>query len=192
MIDQAPAELAEVHVRIDDEIGEVRLVIPVAHDQKRLGRKVALKPRKELRIVALAHGLPPQVLIELRHCVAGCAPASRREFRAEPIIPGKMIRREIDVEEQRSASVLAADLAQCDIEIEPVRLERSAAYVLAVDEILDTDAFVEGASAEKAAGHGIDRVGAIAAAAQSLRQAAPDPARGDACHEELETAIGSR
>src|SRR5262249_3329764 len=108
------------------------------------------------------------------------------------IVPGEVVRGQIDVKEHRSTPALLFDHARGGIEIEMIRLEDVAAERLAIDEIFDADALVIRAGSEEAAVDRIDGVGAVAATLQGPWQPALDPAGRDAGDEELEAPVGAR
>ena len=139
---QSLAEVPRVERRINQVLGEVRLMVAVTHDEKLLAGKIVLKPGEELLVVALAHRLPAQVFVDFGHRIARVAPARRCQLLAERKIPREMVRGQIDVKEHRPVPALALDHARGEIEIEPVRLEGVAAERRAVDEILDARALV--------------------------------------------------
>ena len=117
-------------------------MITIADNQEFLAREVALEARQEARIVALAHRLPAQIFVDLRHRVARVAPARGGELGMKRILPGEVVCGQIDIEKHRTLAALALDHAEGGIEVEPVRLERVAAQHLAVDEVRDADTLV--------------------------------------------------
>src|SRR4051794_30501882 len=93
---EAPSKFLGIDRRVDDMLGEFRLMITIAHDQERFVREVTPKLCDEFLVVALGHGLATQIFIGFRKRVAGTAPACRREFFMELIVPGKMVCRQKD------------------------------------------------------------------------------------------------
>src|SRR5262245_43625158 len=189
---QPLTEIPRVERRLDQMLGEIRLMVAIADDEKLLAWEIALEAAEERLVVALAHRLAAQIFVDLGHCIAGVAPVRGRQVLAERIVPGEMVRGQINVKEHRSAPALLFDHARGSVEIELIRLEDVAAERLAIDEILDADAFVVRAGSKESAVDRIDGVGAVAATLQGPWQPALDPAGRDAGHEELEAAVGAR
>ena len=104
-----------------------------------------------------------------------------------------MVGRHVDKNEERRPAALAPDHPQGLIEIEAVGLHVARrAHLLQIGEMLDAGGGLEPAGAEEGAVVGIEAEGPVATAAQRLRQAALDPARGDAGDVEAEAPVGTR
>ena len=164
-------------------------MIPEAHDEKRLGRKVPLEAVEQRGIVARAQALPPDIFIDAR-LVSGTAPV-RGQFRTETKIPGKMIGGGIDEQEKRPFAALARDDLRSLVEVKAVGFETAGAQILHVKIALDPGRGLEIARAEKSAVERIQAERLIAASAERMRQPARYPPARNARYRRGKTAVGA-
>ena len=156
-------------------------MVAIAHDQKRLCRKLLFQPRNERTVIRVAHRLPAQIFVD-RRLIAGVMPR-RHQVGAESGRPGKMIGGKIDESEQRSLGRFLRHQPQRRIVEEAVGLDILGVEIARIVELLDAGAGLEAARTHECAIGGIERDRAVAAAAQRQRQTALDPTGGEASHE---------
>src|SRR5262245_11239260 len=99
--------LGLIERRVDEAAGKQRLVVAEAHDEDRLAGKLAGKALLELRIVVHAHFLAAQIFVDLRR-VARIDPG-RKQIGRVAEIPGEVVGREKEEDEDRAVGALARD-----------------------------------------------------------------------------------
>src|SRR5204863_7886282 len=104
--------------------------------------------------------------------------------------PGKMIGGVVDQNEHRRSAVLSRDQLDRVVVIERVGLDVRRRVVLDIIEVLDAGRLLEAARAEERTEKRKQTEGAVAAAAQRIRQAALDVAGGDAGEKFGEAPVG--
>src|SRR5713226_6472940 len=181
--------LGPIERRVEELLGEQRLVVAEPHDEELILRKLAAETLLELREVVHAHLLAAQVFVDLVR-VARIDPVGEQ---VGPVVvgPGKVVGGKIDEDENRTVAALLGDHAGGVVVIKNVGVGRAGAQLLGVEEMLDPGGGLETAGADEGARPGIEGVGLVAAPSQCMGQAALDAADGEPGGGLGKTSIGA-
>src|ERR1700730_309807 len=119
-------------------------MISESHQQELLVRKFLRKTLLELGVIAAAHFLPAQILIDLKG-ISRIYPF-RQQIGTIVVSPREMVGRKVDKDECRPPVVLLCDYTDGMIVEEAVGIGGSRAQLLGVEEMLDAGGGLEPAS----------------------------------------------
>src|SRR5262249_21249834 len=139
----ARCHLGLVEHRVYEALGKQRLVVAEAHEQELLVGKFAAKTRFELSVVARAHLLTANIVVDLER-ISRIDPVGQ-EIGTVMVVPGKVVGGEVD--EDKSRTVGSSDHLRGLVVKENVGIGRPDAQLLGIEEMLDAGGCLKTAGA---------------------------------------------
>src|SRR5690348_13806214 len=143
-------------------------MIAIPNNEKGLRGKSSSKPFQQVSIVGRGHFLSANVFVD--HLPVARIIPIRRQFRAQPLVPGEMVGDRIDVDEQRTMVSFAFDHVDSAVKIEAVAFEVARSQIPHVEIMRYAGRCLKAARIEKGTVKRIQAEGLIATLIQQARQ----------------------